>query len=178
MLFFQAFKDHDYYTINLFILIPLVILGFLLLLKDVLPKVYASVFLKIFLIAFLIHNVDFSRRRMESRYSPEGWENRNYTEYVRPYGELKPYLHSIGIKDNDRVICLSDNSINITLYFMNQEGWTNYGILADSVRIREKIGLGAKFLLIHDKKTIEENSIQPFVKNKIGQFRNIEIFRL
>jgi len=34
VLFFQALRDHDYYTINLFILIPIFILSFLSLLKD------------------------------------------------------------------------------------------------------------------------------------------------
>lgn len=61
---------------------------------------------------------------------------------------------------------------------MNQKGWTNWGILADSTIIKEKINLGAKYLLIYDKKIYEEPSIQPFIENKIGEFKNIDIFAL
>ncbi|MGC9343596.1 MAG: ArnT family glycosyltransferase, partial [Bacteroidales bacterium] len=43
ILFFQALDQHDYYTINLFILIPIVGLTFLKLLKNNNSKVYSSV---------------------------------------------------------------------------------------------------------------------------------------
>jgi hypothetical protein len=178
LLFFQALKDHDYYTINLFILIPFVILSFLLLLKDKFNKVYISVLFRILIIAFLVHNIDFARRRIEGRYSAKGWQNENYIENIQPFKEITPYLQSIGIKKDDRVISLSDNSINITLYFMNQKGWTNYGISGDSAKIKEVINLGAKYLFIYDKEIYKEQSIQPFLNNRIGEFKNIDIYAL
>jgi hypothetical protein len=146
------------------------------LLKDRFSKVYASVFLKIILIAFLVHNVDFARRRMEGRYSPKGWQNKEYMEKIRPFEEITPYLESIGITKDDRVLSLSDNSINVTLYLMNHKGWTNYGIESDSVKIREKIGHGAKYLFIYDEKTLDEPGIQPFLNEQIGEYKNIRIF--
>jgi hypothetical protein len=178
LLFFQALKDHDYYTINLFILIPVVMLGFFLVLKEKFGNVYASLLFRILLLAFLIHNIDFARRRIADRYDPEGWPNKKYVENVRPFREMGPYLRTIGIKKEDRVLSLSDNSINITLYLMNQKGWTNYGVFSDSARISEKIRQGAKFLFISDKETYTEPGIQPFIKNKIGEFKNIEIYKL
>lgn len=178
LLFFQALKDHDYYTINLFILIPVVILSFLILLKDKFKLVYKSVFFRIIVIVFLIFNIEFARNRIESLYSIEGWQNENYVENIQSFEEIKPYLQSIGIKKNDRVFSLSDNSINISLYFMNQKGWTNYGISADSIKIKQKINNGAKYLFLYNEETYMENSIQPFLKNKIGEFKNIDIYAL
>jgi hypothetical protein len=178
VLFFQALNRHDYYTINLFVLIPFIFLGFLLLLKERFNRVYISVFFKILLIAFLVHNIDFARRRIENRYSPASWQNKEYMEKIRPFTEISPYLESIGIHKNDRVLSLSDNSINVSLYLMNQKGWTNYGIESDSVKIREKIGLGAKYLFIYNEKTLDEPGVKPFIDNKIGEYKNIEVFKL
>ncbi|MBC8486528.1 MAG: hypothetical protein H8D45_10860 [Bacteroidetes bacterium] len=153
-------------------------MSFLLLLRNKFKVVYTSVFFRIIVIVFLIHNVDFARRRIEGRYSHKGWQNKNYIDSIQPFEEITPYLRSIGIKKSDRVISLSDNSINISLYLMNQKGWTNYGISADSIIIKEKINLGAKYLLIYNKETYEERSIQPFIENKIGEFKNIDIYAL
>ncbi len=176
ILFFLPLKQHDYYTINLFILAPVIILGFLTLLKDRFSKAYASIILKVILIAFLVHNVDFARRRMEGRYSPTGWQNKEYTEKIRPFEEIGPYLESIGITKDDRVLSLSDNSINVSLYLMDHKGWTNYGIGLDSVKIRDKIDRGAKYLFIYDEKTLDEPGIKPFLKDQIGEYKNIRIF--
>jgi hypothetical protein len=178
LLFFQALTAHDYYTINLFVLVPFVILSFLLLLKNKFNGIYSNVFFRILFIALLIHNIDFARRRLEGRYGTNGWQNENYIKYIQPFENISPYLRSIGIKKDDRVISLSDNSINISLYFMNQKGWTNYGIEGDSAKIKEKINMGAKYLFIYNKQVYEDQRINPFIKNKIGEYNNIDIYAL
>jgi len=177
ILFFQALA-HDYYVINMLILAPLVLLTFMFTLKTVHNKIYLSFIFRALLVAYLIHNIDFARRRINDRYNPDGWQNAYYTNNVRFYGEIKPYLRTLGIQTDDRVISLSDNSINVTLYLMNQKGWTNYGLNADSTLIRQKIAMGAKFLFISDKTLYENKSLDPFIKHKIGSFRTIDIFRL
>jgi hypothetical protein len=178
ILFFQALKDHDYYTINLFVLVPFVILSFLLLLKSRFNAMYSSLFFTIILIAFLFHSLDFARRRMESRFDSKGWQNENYIKNIQPFETITPYLRSIGIKKDDRVISLSDDSPDISLYFMNQKGWTNYNISGDSSKIKDKIRLGAKYLFIYDKKVYEDQAIEPFIENKIGEYKNIDIYAL
>ena len=178
ILFFQALEAHDYYTINLFILIPIIILGFFLLLKNEFNALYNSLVFRMIMITFLVYNLDFSVRRMESLYSDDGWQNRNYIEHTKSFVEIYTYLKSIGINKEDLVLSLSDNSINISLYLMNQKGWTNFGISADSTKIREKINDGARYLFIYDKEAYEDENLQPFIKNKMGEFRNIDIFEL
>jgi hypothetical protein len=178
LLFFKPLKEHDYYTINLFILVPIILFAFLSLLKNKFNIIYTSLVFRIILIAFLIHNVDFARRRISDRYNPEGWQNKYYTTNIRSFREIPAYLRSLGIKEEDKVISLSDNSINISLYLMNQKGWSNYGINTDTVRIRQKINQGAEYLFISDAKTYEVQSIKPFLTNKIGRFSNIDIYKL
>lgn len=178
VLFFQALKDHDYYLINMLIAAPLVSLTFLLLLSQHFPKIYKSLLFRIIMVAILIHSIDFARRRIEGRYNPDGWINAYYTETIKHLRTLPPYLDTIGIQQSDKVICLPDESINISLYLMKRKGWTNYNIHNDSANINDKIKMGAKYLMIYDKEIMKNPEIKPFTKNKIGQYKMIEIFKL
>lgn len=174
ILFFEALKDHDYYVINLYILFPVVLLGLFFLLKDNLPKIYCSILLRVLLVAFLFHNIDFTRRRISGRYSPDSFMNREYATRLHYYREIGPYLDSLGIGKNDRVISISDNSINITLYLMNRKGWTNYNIENDSSRMAEHIGQGACYILSHEE--VQNESLLPFFRNPAGEFHGIRIY--
>ena len=177
-LFFQALKDHDYYTINLFIIIPIIILSFLHLLKQHYQHIYSSLILKILLVTLLIHNIDFARRRLDGRYSNDGWANKEYVEHLQHFTTISPYLETIEVDENDRVICLSDNSINISLYLMKHKGWTNYGLNLEPSKIKEKIKLGAKYLFIYDEQTLKNKNLRPFLTQIIGEYNGIKIFRL
>ena len=61
---------------------------------------------------------------------------------------------------------------------MNQKGWTNYGLKTDSVKIMQSIKQGAKYLLISDSTSYEDETIKPFIRNKIGKFKNIDIYKV
>jgi hypothetical protein len=177
ILFFQALA-HDYYVTNMLILVPFLLLTFMLLLKTSYQNIFNSFIFRFALVLFLFHNIDFAGRRITERYSPDGWQNSNYIKNVHIFEEITPYLRSVGIQKDDRVISLSDNSINITLYLMNQKGWTNYGLEEDSTQIRQKIASGAKYLLIYDKRNYKNPTILPFLKNKIGEYKSVDIYRL
>jgi hypothetical protein len=177
ILFFQALA-HDYYLTNMLILAPFILITFLLMLSTSYNKIFNSFIFRLFIVVFLIHNIDFARRRINDRYNPDGWQNAYYAKDIQVFEEIKPYLRSIGIKNNDRVISLSDKSINITLYLMNQKGWTDYGLNSDSTLIRQKIVMGAKYLFIFKREDYKQKSIQPFINNKIGTFRNVDIYKL
>jgi hypothetical protein len=178
LLFFLALKDHDYYTINLFVIVPILLIAFLLLLKEKYNKIFSSLIFRIIVIGFLIHNVDFARRRIEGRFNPGGWQNKYYLENVKTFKEIPPYLRSIGITKDDRVLSLSDHSVNISLYLMNQKGWTGFDVMADSSSIRNKMKLGAKYLFISDSNTYLEQGIRPFLRKKVGIYKNIDIYAL
>ncbi len=177
VLFFQALA-HDYYVVNMLILVPFILVTFLLLMKESYQRIYYSFIFRILLVAFLVHNIDFARRRMNDRYNAEGWQNAEYIKHNKAFEEIKPYLATLGIQQADRVISLSDNSINITLYLMNQKGWTNYGLNADSTLIAEKISMGAKYLFIYDKEIYKNKTIETFTRKKIGEFKGIDIYKL
>jgi len=178
ILFFQALKHHDYYIIDLYVFIPLLLMSFFLIVRSKLARFYNSALFSLVLIAILAHSADFARRRVSERYDPNGWINRDYREIFQPFAELEPVFEELGIDQDARVFSPSDYSINITLYLMNRKGWTDYGVSMDPERITQKIELGAEYMFIADKKTKDHPAIQPHLKNKIGSHRNIEIYRL
>jgi 4-amino-4-deoxy-L-arabinose transferase-like glycosyltransferase len=178
LLFFQVLDSHDYYAIDLFIIVPFISLSFLTGLKNNFNNIYTSVLFRVMLVIILCYNVDFARSRMISRYDPGGWEDDLFVKYVGTFCEIKPYLHSIGIKENDRVWSMSDNSINISLYLMNQKGWTNYGVDTHPANVDKIKKLGAKYLVIYNKEDYSNKDIQPYIKHKIGEYKNVDIYRL
>jgi len=66
-----------------------------------------------------------------------------------------------------------------TLYMMNQPG----NILGDinqgtKDRIRYFISKGARYLVIQDSAFVKAPEIQEFIRNKTGQYHQVQIFRL
>ena len=175
ILFFAVIGDHDYYVINFFILAPLICFGVYIAVKNMFPNFYKTLLFKLLIIAFLIHNADFARRRIEDRYKPERWENISYMTHMKTFSEIAPYLDSLGIKREDRVICLDDPTINISLYFMGRKGWTRFNTKEDPEQINRHIRHGAKYLICSTA-TATHSNIKHY--EKIGSFKHLVVFAL
>jgi len=108
------------------------------------------------------------------------WHHWWYNNHIKAFETITPYIRSLGIKRTDKVISIPDQSPNITLYLMDQKGWTNLDCspLIGRNRIIEKIEKGARYLFINDSKIYKEEYIQPFIKSKIGTYKNIDIYDL
>lgn len=174
ILWFWTFKDHDYYTINLYPLLVFILVNCVLLLKNHFPSVLSSNLLKIIFLCFLLFNLNHARKQMKERYY--GW----WTEYpaYKDYHTVTPYLRSIGVNPLDTVICLPDAS-HFTLYLMNQRGWTEcLGNNTDSSSIVSSIHRGAKYLIINGEDVIKRKYLQSYLNDPIGQFNSIKIFRI
>lgn len=178
ILFFGALRVHDYYTINLFILTPIILLSFFILLKGRYPKLFNSFILKLLLLTLFLFNVRFAKRKIYHAYEPNGWKNEYYINYLSKLSSIPEYLLSIGVKDEDKIICLPDNSINISLYSINHKGWTNYGTNFDSTTINQNIKLGAKYLIIFDSTAYSQPTLSPFISNKVGTHNGIDVYKL
>ncbi|NND08898.1 MAG: hypothetical protein HKN87_21205 [Saprospiraceae bacterium] len=178
VLFFEALMHHDYYIIDLYMLVPILLLATFMVVKAKVPLLYRSWILVGFLIWMTVRSFQFAQDRLYERYDFQGWRNHDHREVFHAFTELEPTLQKLGIEPDDRVLSLSDYSINITLYLMNRKGWTDYGISMDPERIKDKIKLGAQYLFIANPRTYEHESVQPFIHGKIGHYRNIDIYRL
>lgn len=174
VLWFATFQSHDYYTINLYIFLIFIILNFFWLLKNRFPKAFRSTLLKFAFLCFLIFNMIHARESMKGRYY--GWWS-EHSEY-KDYHTVTPYLRTIGIAPMDTVISLPDMT-HFTLYLMNQRGWTgclnhNY----DSASVANSIEHGAKYLIINGEETLSLEYLKSFMKEPIGEYNSIKIFKL
>jgi hypothetical protein len=196
-LWFRAFDVHDYYLTNLLIFIPIVLITFFEFLNRHYSKLFYHIGFRIALssmIVFLVLQTTFKNRlKYDSRkYIGSNLfiskSERELAEYYHwDYGNnfkafetIKPYLRSIGIKRTDKVICFADESINISLYLMDQKGYTKYGysVLSDKERVEFAIKRGCKYIIIRNNQDNIIKEIQPFLTNRIGQFNNINIYSL
>lgn len=182
---FWTFSDHDYYTIEMYILPILILISAFDILKRHYSKIVNSLISKIVFSVFLIFNIYYAQAKMDERYN--SWMN-DYPQNKDLYS-ITPYLRQIGLTPNDTIISIPDGS-HASLYLMNQKGWTEYvdahfnkGIPTpynhDSIGIQNSINKGAKYLIINGIEELHKKPyLQSYCKNIIGHYNNILIFQL
>jgi hypothetical protein len=62
---------------------------------------------------------------------------------------------------------------------MNRKGYTQFGSdFSKEEGFYNRINNGAKYLVINDTTIIHNPEIQPFIINKLGEFKNIWVYDL
>lgn len=198
ILFYQAFDVHDYYLTNLVVLIPAIIITTLSFLKDNYPgwlqlkwlNVFAGIILGYFIfycalqtkIRYPIHNTlnqySFFFQKKDTDYW--NWWYWHYSEHLQAFETITPYLRSVGIEPNDKVIVTTDPSPNSMLYLMGQKGFSDFFMGGTPLyqRIKRCTELEAKYLIISDTEVYKNDSITPYLEYKIGAYKNIDIYDL
>jgi hypothetical protein len=177
VLWFDVFDNHDYYLINQLIFMISIFITFFFAVKQYSLKIFNSAIFRLSLSILLIINIVHCKKVIKLRYND--WPNQYHLNVTKSLETITPYLRSIGIKYKDTVLFIQDPSLNISLYLMEQKGYTNFASrLKDSLFIREKIKLGAKYLFVNDSAYIKANYLKPFLKNKVGAYQNIHIYKL
>jgi hypothetical protein len=107
-------------------------------------------------------------------------QHEKYERTLNALTSITPYLRELGIQRTDPVLSLPDGSPNITLYMMDQKGRSEYGLKRPdgTHRIDEFIESGMQYLIINDPGYLNNEFIKPYITNKIGEYENIQIFRL
>lgn len=199
ILFFQAFTVHDYYLTNLLIFIPLPFITVLEMLKRSHPKIFNMSFIRAVALCGLLLLIYETSVINRMKYSTKDWLVKNnfvlsketmdlwdwyhwnYSNHFKAYETITPYLRSIGIKRTDRIVSLPDESPNISLYLMDQKGFTGFGF--DGIPFDQKMDIyqkyGAKFLVIDTSTSLyKQDYLKPYINHKIGNYKNISIFKL
>lgn len=195
ILWFKVWNVHDYYLF--LFLLPLVFVFISLgnFLKNNFADVFNSWKAKTIFSVFLVINIWYCSNNMRMRYGITTsdvplmstksemelwkWYDWNYDNTYKALETMEPYMRSLGISADDAVISIPDPSICITLYLMNQKGWTDYGSdFYNEDGIAKKIKIGAKYLILNDTSYASKPSISPYTKNKIGQYKNVFIYDL
>jgi hypothetical protein len=198
LLFYESFRLHDYYLITLMVVAVFILLStFVLLERNYVRLVQSKLFIAV-VSAILVFNALYASLKSGIRYfSPK--ENKayeylvskdelglwryyhwNYERTQKAFEKMEPYNRSLGIKRGDHVISLGDISFNISLYMMDQKGFTinkDYNI-KDSTLCAMIKGGAAKYLFICNKDIDTIPDVRHFTKNKIGAYQNIDVYKL
>ena len=175
MLFFQVVAGHDYYWINLYIVLIVTITSFIFFLKKNFQPGYK--WGKIIFAILLFFNVIYSKNMLHERYHGEYMEY--YNLYIKDFKSMKDYNRKLGIRREDFVISIPEGTINTSLYLMDQKGWSAYGTNFEREEFfRTDISMGAKYLFVSDSTLLRKDYLKPFIKNKIGQYKSISVFDL
>lgn len=198
LLFYQVFNVHDYYLINLLIFIPLPLITLLDLLKRNYPGIFKSMILKITSAAGLIILLYICAVNVRMLYYPKqafvqksvlvdnekisnwiSWSDYCGT-YFNAFHTITPYLRSLGISRDDLVYSTPDGTINVSLYLMDQKGFSDFyiGDIPEDKRIETVKSLGVRYLVINDTTICRKPFLHPYLQHKVGSYKNVEIYDL
>lgn len=177
ILFFQVFNNHDYYLISQLVFMLSIFISFFYLLKLYYPRIFKSWVFRVLLVLLMVYNVNICARNIYNRYHVT-WMN-GHLIHTKGLENITPYLRSLGIKRTDPMLVEDDPSFDITLYLMDQKGYTTFGgRFRDSLEIRQAIGSGLKYLMVTDSSFLRRPYLQPFIKDRIGRWEKFSIFKL
>lgn len=197
LLFYQVFDIHDYYLINSLIFYLFTWFTFFYFISKH-TQLFRKIPVKLGLISSLIFLVFIGSVHVRHRYDTKdpiafagydyisqhdkdvfGWYQFDYNKNQQAYQEITPYLRSLGIQREDVVMVLGDLSINISLYNMDQIGFTNYCDVHDFPnQVELAKSFNAKYLFVSEYQKEDFKEYLPYMKKEIGKFRNILIYPL
>lgn len=179
LLFYRSLRNHDYYQINNLVILVLLVMNFLLWVKNHRTGIYRSILFKGALAGILLF-LFISSRSVINNYYYNGWYAQYaWDQYNGKYDNITPYLRSLGITRDDPVYCTPDISINISLYLMDQKGYTDF--FRKDQSFGEKLELfttaGAKYLILGEEGAIDKEPAA-YGLQKIGEHNGAQIFRI
>ncbi len=198
LLFFQVFNVHDYYLLNLLVFIPLTLLAFLDFLKRNCPSLFQNTIMKIIAALGVVVLLYMGAVYTRMKYYPRQdfvqksilvnkdkiaqwimWSD-YCSKYYKAFETITPYLRELGLKRNDLVYSIPDGTINVTLYLMDQKGFSDFyiGGIPEDQRMETVKSLGARYLIINDSALYRKPFLAPYLLHKIGTYKNVEIFDL
>lgn len=198
ILFFQVFNVHDYYLTNMLIIIPVFMFLGLDLMKNsyrnILNNRYLKTIVSLFAIVLIILTAQINRQKFFSSekdlivkngiYKVDQiweWNHFDYNNRFKALESIKPYLKEIGLKKDDKIISIPDDTPNFSLYMMGYKGWSDYVYppKRNEEIFNEHLKLGAKYLVVNDTTIFTEREfLQKYTKKLFGQHKNVFIYKL
>jgi hypothetical protein len=202
ILWFQAWADHDYYFLNLYVGPLVTITAAIIAVQSMLKDRKHHQIMAMTMGLVLLWSAWYTAEHLDCRYSPnynhdyitvadDGDGNsaeEGHLKYIhwdvgrheRAFDDIEPKLVEWGIGEEDLVISVPDASYCITLYLMDRHGFTNMSMInRDPASVREHIGKGARYLIVNEPEYEKDFPwIKAFMKDTVGIHRNVRVFRL
>lgn len=196
LLWFITLDAHEYYYIIPLLLPILVMALFLRVLRTTYPRVFTSAWtMGAFVVMLSYHAVYASNNhRMRTRsngpfvpehylplYHPDEaffWDMAQYWSMV-PCLRMEPYLTSIGVGHDDKIIIINDRSVCAGLYLLKREGWVNFGMDPfNSAALEARIRQGAGYFMYQENFWTPEPWLLPYLGRQVGEFEGMRVFAL
>ncbi len=171
----RQFLHHEYYILTVMPALFFQLLCTTEVVKKTFNKKYITYGISICLMTVVCFTGDRARKFLKGRFSEFGSITSGTDDFLK-YHDLEPYLRSLGITPEQEVLSYFDNSPNITLYLMNQKGWTiPFG--KDSSSLAAVTIIEADYVIFNNKHA-KETQLPAFILNqKIGQHKSISIYK-
>lgn len=144
VLFYAAFRDHDYYLLNAFVLPAFLFLLTLAGLREWFPRWMGAWWVKLLSIPLFIFFINHASGKQRLRYHGWGSEKEHYGVVM----ENRAWLDEAGIPPEMTGISWPDYSSCYSLYMLNRKGWTGYVLDANqSLGVEKALQRGAGFFL-------------------------------
>ncbi|MCB0778906.1 MAG: glycosyltransferase family 39 protein [Flavobacteriales bacterium] len=196
LFWFHALDNHDYYFINPMVTLAVLLVSFLWMVKRSYPELLHARWSRWAIFTLLAFNVAYTAQNMQMRYDTSGtmtaddlwpiyhdaelahWNALSYWS-LENVVNIAPKLRAMGIRPEDRVIFADDPTINASLVFMGNRGWTSYGNhLKDPGWMDILIANGAKYFLCVDPAWTWDPQTGPFLHDPVGVVDGVSIYRL
>ncbi len=175
LVFYRQFLFHDYYAIEMMVFPATIFVSFFFMIKNKFPKIGNHWATRITLLAFLFFNLNYAHQQIEKRYEEQYIFSKNYDASTYKKQEAQTYLKSLGIEFPEKIISIPDVSPNFTLNYFNLMGWTEFAIHPQPFEpwvLGSFIDMGAQYLIISDKKYLDHEPFQRYMKYPIGSFED------
>ncbi len=166
---FAVFDNHDYYLINTLCLPIIVSIAVVQLLDKVERKKIRTGSI-IVLAGLMIFNIAHGRKQMQFRRYDPAWN----MHPAKGFYSITSYLREIGVERQELVFVMPDGSTNIPLYLMNNPGFTTYA----GRDIARAAADDAQYLIISEEEILKDEKTTPYIKNQIGYYEGVYIFKL
>ena len=199
ILFFQVFDIHDYYFINTLIFPVFTWFTFFSYLKNNTNLISKKIFY-IPLIIILLYSIFISGVINRHKYNTKDVIARSGLDYISEHDKgvmgwfqfdskknqeawktITPYLRELGIERETPVMVIDDISINISLYNMDQVGYTSYCNKRNFPdKVLFSISKGVEYLIISEYRSTEPgySKFKKYFKHQVGKHKNLLIFDL
>jgi general stress protein CsbA len=196
LLWFANLDVHDYYLIELLILVPPLMILLVQYIKKY-QRVYRSIYFRAALSIVVLVVVLFGAVKTRIKYDPKlyfltevmlsqeeieyyKWYHWDYGMKLQAFETVEPYLNSIGIDRSKKVVSIPDPSSNISLSLMDRKGYTLLYVQPDQINssVTDFKKKGAEYLMVYDSTFLENKELDTFMYQPIGRYRNIHVFKL
>ncbi|HQW85818.1 MAG TPA: hypothetical protein PLH93_01470 [Flavobacteriales bacterium] len=196
LLWFVALDNHDYYFIVPMITLVVLLVSTIHGLRARMPRPMSALPVRITLVLFFAVNALYARedhvmrtrgpmsvdalhlllphgQALEQHYSYMG-----YWQY-EPLLDIRPLMRAHGIRKDDKVIVLPDESIGVGPYLVGQRGENSVSLyIIDAPAIQRAIARGAGYLVLLDVREDWRPWIGPFLEHPLFEHRGVRVYDL